>query len=121
MACVNFADTCFTAGDTITIDWQWTTDEGVAIDLTGATAAMQLLNAINDTANVVAMTGGITDATNGSGAFTLTNTQSQALLPIVADGAASADFVSKIRFTYSDATTETVAGVNVSIEQSGIR
>jgi hypothetical protein len=121
MACVGFGDTCFTAGDTITIDFQWTTDQGVAIDLTGATAEMQLLNAITDTTSVVTMTGGLVDHANGSGTFSLTKVQSQELLPIVADGPASISFISKIRFTYSDTTTETVAGLNVTIEQSGIR
>jgi len=121
MACVQFADTCFTAGDTITLDWQYTTDEGVAIDLTGATAQMQLLDAITDVAQVIDMTGGITDALSGSGRFSLTKVQSQALLPIVEGGPASKKYVSKIRFTYSDTTTATIAGVNVDIQQSGIR
>ena len=77
MACVQIANTCFTAGDTITIDWQYTTDEGVAIDLTGATAEMQLLEAITDTTSFITMTGGIVNATNGSGTFSLTKVQSQ--------------------------------------------
>lgn len=121
MACVQFGQTCFTAGDTVTIDWQWTTDEGVPIDLTGATAQMQLLEKITDISQVIDMTGGITNETNGSGTFSLTNTESQTLLPIVADGPASKQYTSKIRFTYSDTTTQSVAGVTVDIEQSGIR
>lgn len=121
MACVQFADTCFTAGDTITIDWQYTTDEGVPIDLTGATAQMQLLDAITDVAQVIDMTGGIVNPTNGSGTFSLTKVQSQGLLPIIADGPANKKLVSKIRFEFADTTTKSVAGVNLTIEQSGIR
>tara|TARA_R110002096_G_scaffold394407_1_gene589722 strand:- start:51 stop:416 length:366 start_codon:yes stop_codon:yes gene_type:complete len=121
MACVEFGNTCFTAGDTITIDWTYTTDEGVAIDLTGATADMQLLESITDVSQFIDMTGGITDAVNGAGRFSLTNTQSQTLLPIITDGPATKSYVSKVRFTYADTTTQSVAGVNVDIEQSGIR
>jgi hypothetical protein len=121
MACVEFANTCYTAGDTITIDWLYTDDEGTPIDLTGATAQMQLLNAITDLTQVIDMTGGITDAENGAGTFSLTKVESQSLLPIVAEGPASKSFVSKIRFEFSDTTTRSVAGLNVDIEQSGIR
>jgi hypothetical protein len=120
MACVQIGDTCFTAGDTITIDWQYTTDEGVAIDLTGATAEMQLLESITDVASFITMTGGIVNAVNGSGTFSLTKVQSQTLLPI-GSAAASKKYTSKIRFTYADTTTKSIAGINVSIEQSGIR
>lgn len=121
MACVQFADICFTAGDTITIDWQYTTDEGVAIDLTGATAQMQLLESITDITQVVDMAGGIVNAANGSGTFSLTKVESQSLLPIVEGGPQSKKYVSKIRFTFADGTTKSIAGVNVNIEQSGIR
>ena len=121
MSCVEFGNTCFTAGDTITMDWSYTTDEGVAIDLTGATAQMQLLEAITDVTQFIDMTGGITDAANGTGRFSLTKVQSQTLLPIVTGSPASKKYTSKIRFTYADTTTATIAGVNVDIEQSGIR
>ena len=121
MACVEFGNTCFTAGDTITINWQYTTDEGLPIDLTGVTAEMQLLENITDVLQVIDMTGGIVNATNGSGTFSLTKVESQSLLPIVEGGPASKKYVSKIRFTYADTTTKSIAGVNVDIEQSGIR
>lgn len=121
MACVQFADTCFTAGDTITLDWQYTTDEGVAIDLTGATAQMQLLDAITDVAQVIDMTGGVVNAANGSGTFSLTKAESQSLLPITEGGASSRKLVSKVRIEFADTTTKSVAGVNMTIEQSGIR
>jgi hypothetical protein len=121
MSCVEFGSTCFTAGDTITMDWSYTTDEGVPVDLTGATAQMQLLEAITDVNQFIDMTGGITDAVNGTGRFSLTKVQSQTLLPIIEGGQASKKYTSKIRFTYSDSTTASIAGINVDIEQSGIR
>jgi len=121
MACVEFGSTCFTAGDTITIYWKYTDDEGVPIDLTGATAQMQLLETITDTTAFIDMTGGITDAANGSGAFSLTKVQSQTLLPIVEGSPATKSYVSKVRLEFSDTTTKSVAGLNINIEQSGIR
>ena len=52
MACVQFADLCYTAGDTVNIDFQYLEDDGVTpISLVGATAQMQLLEAI-DSANI---------------------------------------------------------------------
>ena len=122
MACVEFVNICFTAGDTVNIDFQYLENDGVTpIDLTGATAQMQLLSSITDVTQVDDLNGGITDPTKGSGRFSLTNTETQALLPIVADGPPSVDFISKLRFTFSDATTKTVAGANITFEQSGIR
>lgn len=122
MACLEFANVCFTAGDTVNIDFQYLEDDGITpIDLTGATAQLQLLNNITDVSQVDDMNGGITNPTNGSGTFSLTNTESQALLPIVADNPPSISFVGKMRFTFSDTTTKSVAGVNFTFEQSGIR
>lgn len=122
MACVTFANVCFTAGDTVNLDFQYLEEDGITpIDLTGATAQMQLLNSITDVSQVDDLNGGITDAVNGSGRFSLTNTESQALLPIVLDGPANINLVSKLRFTFADTTTLSVAGVNFSFEQSGIR
>lgn len=122
MPCVEFATICFTAGDTVNIDFQYLEDDGeTPIDITGATAEMQLLNDITDVTQVDDLNGGITDAPNGSGRFSLSNTESQALLPIVVDGPESIAFVSKLRFTFADATTKSVAGANITFEQSGIR
>ena len=121
MACVEFANVCYTAGDTITINWQYSDDDGVGIDLTGATAEMQLLEGITELVKVISMTGGITEPLTGSGVFSLTKTESQSLLPIVEGSPALKGYVSKIRLTFSDGTTKSVAGMNVTIEQSGIR
>lgn len=121
MACPEIVNLCFVAGDTITIDWQYTENDNVTpIDLTGATVQMQLLESITDAGQVIDMTGGLTDEAQGRGVFSLTNTESQGLLPI-GSPSTSVNFVSRIKITYSDTTTKTIAGVNVEIEQGGIR
>jgi len=121
MSCPQIVNTCYTAGDTIVIDWQFTEVDGVTpIDLTGATAQMQLLENITDATSFITMTGGITDAANGLGRFSLTGVESQTLLPIGSE-LAKKTYVSRILITYADTTTETIAGLNVEIEQGGIR
>tara|TARA_R100000951_G_scaffold42268_1_gene35566 strand:+ start:86 stop:451 length:366 start_codon:yes stop_codon:yes gene_type:complete len=121
MACVEFVNLCYTAGDTVNIDFQYLEDDGTTpIDLTGATAEMQLLEDITDLTSIP-ITGGITDPVNGVGAFSLSKVESQALLPILEGTPASIAYISKLRFEFSDATTRSVAGANITFEQSGIR
>ena len=81
---------------------------------------MQLLEDITDLTSTP-ISGGITDPTNGIGAFTLSKVESQALLPIAAETPASTSYISKLRFEFSDTTTRSVAGANITFEQSGIR
>lgn len=121
MACPSKINLCFVAGDTLNINWQYTDGDDVPIDLTGATAQMQLLDKITDVVQVDDMTGGIVDAVNGLGLFSLTNTETQTLLPVILDGAASRLLTSRIRLTFADTTTKTIAGIDVTIEQGGIR
>lgn len=122
MACVEFVSTCFTAGDTVNIDFQYFEDDGeTPIDLTGATARMQLLASLGDLSQADDFNGGITDAENGQGSFLLSATESQALLPIVADAPTTLTYISKLQFTFADTTVKTVAGMNVTFEQNGIR
>lgn len=122
MSCTETVKLCFTAGDTMTINWVYTEVDGLTpIDLTGALAEMQLLDKITDVTPVQIMTGGLTDPANGVGAFTLTNTETQALLPVVLDANERIAFVSVIKITFADLTTKTIAGVDVDIEQGGIR
>ena len=123
MACPASVSLCFVAGDTITIDWQYTEVDGeTPIDLTGATAKMQLLDKITDQTQVIDMTGGLTDEPNGIGQFSLTKAQSQSLLPVgTGDNTPNINFVSVIHLEFSDTTTKTIAGVGVTIEQGGIR
>lgn len=123
MACPDSVNLCFVAGDTITIPFQYLENDGVTpVDLTGATAQMQLLDNITDQNQVIDMTGGLTDPANGLGLFSLTKTESQSLLPVATGGnPASKNFVSVIKLTFADTTTKTIAGVNVTINQGGIR
>lgn len=122
MACPESVNLCFVAGDTVTIDFKYTENDGTTpVNLTGATAEMQLLNARTDATYVKIMNGGLTDHANGIGRFTLTKTESQALLPVVAGENARITFVSVIRITFADTTVKTIAGANVEIEQGGIR
>lgn len=124
MACVEFVEFCFTAGDDVFINFQYLEDDGeTPIDLTGATAEMQLLEAINSVSETITLTGGITDPVNGAGEFSLTDVESQSLLPIPVgpDEPDSKQYVSKMRFTFSDGTKKSVMGARVTIEQSGIR
>jgi len=124
MSSIQFVQTDFTAGDTINIDFQYFEDDGeTVIDLTGASAQMQLLSALGNVAQFDDFNGGITDAVNGKGTFGLTAVESQALLPlpITGDEPTITTFISKMRFTFADTTVKTVAGLNVSIEQSGVR
>jgi hypothetical protein len=121
MACVQFAELCYIAGDTVNIDFQYLENDGVTpIDLTGATAEMQLLLGIDDAAATDDLNGGITVPTNGQGRFSLTAVESQALLPIVT-GNILIDFISHMRFTFADTTVRTVAGANLEFKQTLIR
>jgi len=124
MACVDFVQTCFTAGDTVNIDFQYFEDDGeTPIDLTGAAAKLQLLSAIGDISQVDDFNGGITSPQSGQGTFSLSSTESQALLPLPITGneAIEKSFISKLQFTFADTTVKTVAGLNVTFEQNGIR
>lgn len=122
MACPSKVELCFVAGDTVIIDWQYTDVEGLPIDLTGASAQMQLLDSITDQTQVEDMSGGITDAINGLGQFSLTNVESQDLLPVgTGDNPASIGLTSVIKLTFIDTTTDTIAGIDVTINQGGIR
>jgi hypothetical protein len=121
MACVEFANLCYIAGDTINIDFQYLEDDGTTpIDLTGATAKMQLLDSFTSLTAVEDMNGGITEPLLGSGRFSLTAAESQALLPII-DAIPNVSFVSHIRFTFVDLTIKTVAGADLVFNQTGIR
>lgn len=122
MACVDFVQTCFTAGDTVNIDFQYFEDDGeTPIDLTGATAKMQLLSALGDLVQADDFNGGITTPVSGQGTFSLSAAESQALLPLVADAPTTLIYISKLQFTFADTTVKTVAGMNVTFEQNGIR
>ena len=121
MACVQFAQLCYMAGATIEIDWKYTEDDGVTpIDLTGASASLSLLDSVTDAAAVEDFTGGITDPSNGSGTFSLTKVESQALLPI-GDQNAKKSFVSTLKIEFADTTVDYLGGLNFTFEQNASR
>lgn len=116
MSCPATYDFCGVAGDDHAIDFVWTESDGTtAIDLTGATAAMDLREAVTDASVAQAMTGGITVAASGEMRFTLTDTETAALLP---RATASQDWVYSVKLTYSDATEQTIITGNYKIEQA---
>ena len=119
MACVTFVNLCHIAGTNLYVDWSYTDDEGVPIDLTDVTADFQYLTDANDVSSVIDLTGGVVDGVNGLGRHSLTPVQSQALLPI--GSGKEINFISNLMFTYPDTTIEVVAGVNTTIEQNLIR
>ena len=119
MACVTFVNLCHIAGTNIYVDWSYTDDEGVPIDLTGVNAQMQYLTDPDDLTSVIDLTGGVVDGLGGLGQHSLTIAQSQGLLPI--GSGSTVNFISNLMFTYPDTTIEVVAGVNTTIEQNLIR
>ena len=81
MSCsVGNLDLCFIAGDDVYYTVTFNDVDGVAKDLTGETATMELRNTV-DTALVDTMSGGITDAVNGVMVFTLTDVETNILCP----------------------------------------
>ena len=122
MACIQSVALCYMAGATVDIDWQYTEDDGATpVDLTGATATLSLLDAADDLTAIEDFTGGITDATNGSGTFSLTKVESQALIPLGTDGVLKISFVGTIKIVFADTTVAYIAGLNVTFEQNASR
>lgn len=118
MACPETFDLCFVADNTLTIDFTY---EPVGnMDLTGATAEMQLLDAVTDPTEVIDMSGGFTDTNTGQGAFSLTRTQTQGLLPI-GNESSNRVLVGDIRVIFADTTARTIARGNITIEQGANR
>lgn len=116
MACPNTYDFCAVAGDDHAIDFKWTESDGTtAIDLTGATAAMDLRDAATDAGVAQAMTGGITVAASGEMRFTLTDAETALLLP---RATATQTWVYSVKLTYSDATEQTIVTGNYTINQA---
>jgi len=115
MACVGTDTPCRIAGDDMLYAVQFTDSEGVARDLTGATAKMDLKDAATDVAVVQAMTGGIVDAVNGMMNFTLTDIETAALLP---RASATRALVFSIKLTYSDASEQTIMTGTLTLEQA---
>lgn len=115
MTCVANDTFCKPAGDTTDYDVQYVESDGVTpIDLTGAVAKMSLKDAATDTVVVEDMSGGITDAEQGMMRFSLTKTETAALLP---RPEASRALAYSVRITYADTTSETILTGTFTLEQ----
>lgn len=119
--CVVSQSLCIIAGNDFYFDLQYLEDdEETPVDLTGAAAVMQMLESDTSLTASVQLTGGITDAPNGMMRFTLTDVETQELLPI-SGGAAKDSYVSDIQLTYVDLTKEVILRASTSVEQGRIR
>ena len=116
MTCPSTYDFCGIAGDDHAIDFVWTENDKITpIDLTGATALMDLRETATNAVVAQAMTGGITNATLGQLRFTLTDVETAALLP---RATASQTWVYSVKLTYLDATEETIITGSYTINQA---
>lgn len=115
MTCPKNYDFCGVAGDDHALDFTWTENDKVTpIDLTGATSAMDLRDGATNASVAQAMTGGIINATLGQMRFTLTDTETAALLP---RAEASKTWVYSVKLTFADATEQTIIYGKYTIEQ----
>jgi len=116
MTCAVSTDICMIANNDFFFDLQLFESDGTTvIDLTGATAIMQLLTITDAPSSTKDMNGGITNAANGQMRFTLTDVETQALLTVGSGN--STTFVSDVQITFVDTTKEVVLRVNVLVEQ----
>lgn len=115
MACVAEDSPCFIAGDDLYYDITFTDSEGVAKDLTGATALMDLRDSVTSAAVVQSMSGGVLNAIDGQMRFALTDVQTAALLP---RAEATITFVFSVKLTYADATEQTILVGSLTLEQA---
>lgn len=115
MSCVANYDLCWIAGDDIYFDLQYLESDGeTPIDLTGATAKMELRDAVTDASVVDTMNGGIINVLTGQMRFTLTDTETAALLPR-ADASRTLQY--SVKLTYSDASEQTILTGAVALHQ----
>lgn len=116
MACAASDTPCVIAGDDFYYDIQYTESDGeTPIDLTGATAVMELRDSVTDATIVDTMSGGVSDGESGMMRFTLTATETSALLP---RAEASRKLVFSVKITFSDATKYTVLTGVLDVEQA---
>lgn len=115
MSCAPTDNPCFNAGDDLIYPLQFVeNDEVTPKDLTGATAKMDLREAVTDVAVAQAMSGGIIAPLLGQMEFTLTDDQTAALLPR-AEVSKSWDF--SVKITYQDLSEETILTGKLTLEQ----
>lgn len=115
MACVGTDSPCVIAGNDFYYPVQFTDSEDIPRDLTGATAKMELRDNVTDVAAVETMSGGITDPLLGYMLFTLTDDQTEVLLP---RAESTKDLVFSIKITYLDLTEQTILTGTLTLEQA---
>jgi hypothetical protein len=116
MACVGNDNPCFIGGDDLTYPVQFLLSDGeTPIDLTGATAAMDLRDSVTDASVAQVMSGGITDATNGQMVFTLTDVETALLLPRTV---ATQKWVFSVKLTYVDLSEQTILAGELTLDQA---
>lgn len=115
MSCPGSDSPCFVAGDDLYYDITFTDSDDVAKDLTGATALMDLREAVTDVAVAQAMSGGIVTPLEGAMRFTLTDVETAALLP---RAELSKSWSFSVKLTYSDATEQTILVGTLKLEQA---
>lgn len=114
MACVATDSPCFLAGDDLFYSVEFKDSDGVAYDLTGATAKMDLRDSVISATVAQSMSGGIVSAELGQMAFTLTDIETAALVPRTV---ASRSFVFSVKLTYSDTTEQTILTGTLLLDQ----
>lgn len=116
MACQASDAPCVIAGDDFFYGVTYTENDKVTpIDLTGATAKMELRESATSATVEVTLSGGITNPAAGQMIFSLTDAQTAALLP---REEAAKTYISSVKITFSDATEQTVLIVNLSVDQA---
>ena len=115
MACVGSDSPCFIAGDDLYYPVEFKKSDGEPWILTGATAKMDMRESATSATVTQSMTGGITSAVLGQMAFTLTDTETAALLP---RAEATKSFVFSVKLTYSDGTPQTIMTGTLTLEQA---
>ena len=116
MACVGNDNPCFIAGDDVIYSLQFFESDGeTAINLTGATAKMDLRVSVTNASVVQAMSGGIVSALLGQMEFTLTDAETATLLPRATE---STSWAFSVKITYSDASEETILAGTFTLDQA---
>ena len=115
MPCTAEDNPCFVAGDDLFYDVQLTDSDDVGIDLTGASAKMDLRDGVTNAAVAQGMTGGIVTALTGSMRFTLTDVETAALLPRADE---SKSWAFSVKITYSDNTEQTILSGSLKLTQA---
>jgi len=119
--CVVSQPICMIAGNDFYFDLQLLKNDDVTpVDLTFTSATMQLLESDDSISATITMSGGVTDPEQGLMRFTLTDVETQSLLPI-AEGNIKTTYVADVQITYQDSTKEVILRVDASVEQGRIR